>query len=53
MIDNMDYLNYLIAMFNEGMKSTIVVDTIDKFRKSASKRKDKVVIFKMTYIWQG
>lgn len=45
----MDYLNYLIAMFNSCMQSLIFIDTIEKFRKSISKRVEKVVVFKMKY----
>jgi hypothetical protein len=49
----MDYLNYLISMFNEGLHSTLIIDTIDKFRKSATKRKEKVIVFKMVYNGNG
>jgi hypothetical protein len=45
----MDYLNYLMAAFNEGMKSTLVMDTIEKFRRSTTKKFEKVVAFKLMF----
>ena len=45
----MDYLNYLIASFNEGMKSTLVIDTIEKFRRSMTKKIEKVIAFRLMY----
>ena len=44
----MDYINYLVALFNEGADSTINIDTIDKFHKSASKGKEKIIVFKLS-----
>lgn len=45
----MDYLNHLISTFNEDMKSTLVIDTIEKFRRSMTKKIDKVIAFKLMY----
>jgi hypothetical protein len=45
----MDYLNYLMSAFNEGMNSALVVDTIEKFRRSMTKKIEKVVAFKLVF----
>jgi hypothetical protein len=45
----MDYLNFLIASFNEGMNSTLIVDTIEKFRMSMTKKIEKVIAFRLMY----
>lgn len=45
----MDYMNYLMSAFNEGLKSTLVVDTIEKFRRSMTKKIEKVVAFKLVF----
>ena len=47
-IENMDYLNYLMAAFNEGLKSSISIDTAEKFRNSMPKKVEKVVAFKLS-----
>lgn len=37
-----------MAVFNDELKSTIYIDTIEKFRKSMTKRIEKVLAFKLS-----
>jgi hypothetical protein len=38
-----------MTVFNSEIKSALVVDTIEKFRKSITKRIEKVIVFKLFY----